>query len=40
MAEIDDRTVAGLTATLVRAFERGDAAMASRLSDRWNSDAG
>jgi len=24
MAEIDDRTVAGLKATLVRAFEQGD----------------
>ncbi|MFL6098231.1 MAG: YybH family protein [Blastococcus sp.] len=31
MGEIDDRTVAGLKATLVRAFERGDAALAAAL---------
>jgi hypothetical protein len=31
MGEIDDRTVAGLTATLVRAFEQGDATMAAGL---------
>ena len=29
MGEIDDRTVAGRKATLVRAFEQGDAAMAA-----------
>ena len=31
MGEIDDRTVAGLKATLVRAFEEGDAALAAGL---------
>ena len=31
MGDIDDRTVAGLKATLVRAFEQGDAAMAAGL---------
>jgi ketosteroid isomerase-like protein len=31
MGEIDDRTVAGLKATLVRAFEQGDAALAAAL---------
>ena len=31
MGEIDDTTVAGLKATLVRAFEQGDAAMAAAL---------
>ena len=31
MGEIDDRTVAGLKATLVRAFEQGDAALAASL---------
>jgi hypothetical protein len=29
MADIDDRTVAGLKASLVRAFAQGDAAMAA-----------
>jgi ketosteroid isomerase-like protein len=31
MGEIDDRTVAGPKATLLRAFERGDAALAAAL---------
>ena len=31
MGEIDDRTVAGLKATLVRAFEQGNAALAASL---------
>jgi ketosteroid isomerase-like protein len=31
MGEIDDSTIAGLKATLVRAFEQGDAALAASL---------
>jgi ketosteroid isomerase-like protein len=50
MGEIDDRTVAGLKATLARAFEQGGTylAVVRRQSDgawrwaidMWNSDAG